>query len=91
MSKPSNDELKIALQKAAEIKEHDADPYFVSKVLLNHHYRLSYLGEVLQAADRFINHGMSDSDRINLIRAINRAKDAEERSAGTHHDKFGLE
>lgn len=91
MSKPSKAELDIAIQTAIEMKEHDNDPEFLAKSLLNHHYRLGYLEEVLQLADRFINHGMAENEHMLLLKAIEKAKAAEERTAGTEHEDFGLE
>ena len=91
MSKPTDQELKIALQAAAEIKEHNADTHHLAKALLNHNYRIGYLEEVLKAADRFMNHGMAERERMILLRAIEKAKEAEYRTAGTEHEDFGLE
>jgi hypothetical protein len=91
MSKPTDIELKTALVAAMTMKEHDADPYFMAKVLLNHNYRLRYLEEVLHIADRYINHGMGDRERTQLIQAINKARAAEDRTAGFEREDFGLE
>ncbi|MCW9013847.1 MAG: hypothetical protein OQL06_08695 [Gammaproteobacteria bacterium] len=91
MSKPTDSELKIALQAAAEMKEHNADPHYLAKALLNHNYRIRYLENVLQAADRFMNHGMAEHEHMVLLRAIEKAKDAEHRTAGTEQENFGLE
>lgn len=91
MSKPSDLELKIALDKARTMKEQNDDPDFLAKTLLNHHYRLGYLEEVLKIADRFMNHGMGDHERMQLLRSIEKAKQAEYRTANEEHEDFGLE
>jgi hypothetical protein len=91
MSKPSDTELKAALQRAIEMKERGDDPVFMAKALLNHNYRLKYLIEVLKLADRFMNHGMGDHERALLLHAINKANDAELRTAGYERKDFGLE
>ena len=91
MSKPSEIELSIALQKAKQMKEQGDDPDFLAKTLLNHHYRLGYLEELLAAADRYMNHGMADHERSVLLRSIEKAKQAEYRTAGEERDYFGLE
>ena len=91
MSKPSDNELKIALKKAIEMKEHDNDDSFIAKTLINHHYRIRYLEEVLKIADRYMNHGMADHEHTQLLRAIEKAKEAEQRTSGNEHDDFGLE
>ena len=91
MSKPSDLELKIALAKAKSMKEHNEDEDYLAKTLLNHHYRLGYLEEVLKMADRFMNHGMGDRERMGLLRSIEKAKQAEYRTANEEHEDFGLE
>ena len=91
MSKPTNIELSLALQKARSMKETSTDPDFLAKTLLNHHYRLTYLEQVLQAADRYMNHGMAEHERAQLLRCIEKAKQAEYRTAGREHEDFGLE
>ena len=91
MSKPTNIELSIALKKAQELKEKGEDEDFLGKALLNHNYRLKYLEEVLTAADRYMNHGMAEHERMVLLRKIELAKEAEYRTAGEEHEDFGLE
>ena len=91
MSKPSKLELDIALKTAVEMKEQDNDPDYLAKTLLNHHYRLRYLEEVLQAADRYMNHGMAQHESMRLLRSIEKAKEAEYKTAGEEHENFGLE
>lgn len=91
MSKPTDEELKIALRKAINMKEHNDDPDFLAKALLNHHYRLSYLMDVLFAADRYLNHGMADHEHSKLLRLIEKAKAAEDQTAKIEHYDFGLE
>ena len=91
MSKPTDNELKIALKTAIEMKEHDNDEHFIAKTLINHHYRIKYLEDVLIIADRYMNHGMADHEHTQLLRAIEKAKEAEDRTSGNEHEDFGLE
>jgi len=42
MSKPTNDELKIAMTTAATMKQNDDKPVFIAKSLLNYNYRLPF-------------------------------------------------
>lgn len=91
MSKPTETELKHAVQTAINMKETGNDTDFMAKTLLNHHYRLRYLNELLKIADRYMNHGMADHERALLLHAINKAKDAELRTAGYEREDFGLE
>jgi hypothetical protein len=91
MSKPSEEELNIALKIAEQMRDKDSDPFFIAKALLSHNYRIKYLEEILRTADRYINHGMSDQERTHLIRIIEKVKDAESFTSGQERDSFGLE
>lgn len=91
MSKPSDEELKIALRRAVIMKEQSQDPDFLAKSLLNHHYRLGFLLDVLFAADRYLNHGMADHEHTRLLSLIEKAKDAEDHVAKIEHYNFGLD
>lgn len=91
MSKPTDTELKHALQTAIDMKERGIDADFMAKALLNHNYRLKYLTEVLKIADRYLNHGMADHERTLLLSAINKANTAEARTSGYEREDFGLE
>ena len=91
MSKPSEEELNIALKTAEQMRDKASDPFFIAKALLSHNYRIKNLEEVLLAADRYINLGMSDQEHTHLIRIIEKAKDAESFTSGHARDSFGLE
>ncbi len=91
MSKPTEEEFEIALKTAAIMRDDKTDPSFIAKALLNYNYRFKYLEEVLRAADRYINHGMSEQERTHLIRAIEKAKDADSFTAHQERSSFGLE
>lgn len=91
MSKPTDEELKTALRRAMIMKETGDDPEFLAKSLLNHHYRLTYLPEILFAADLYLNHGMAEADRTKLLRLIEKAKTSEDNTAKIEHYNFGLE
>lgn len=91
MSKPTEEELETALTMAAQMRDNDIDPFFIAKALLSHNYRIKYLEEILQSADRYINHGMSEQEKTQLIRIIEKAKDAESFTSGRRRDSFGLE
>ena len=91
MSKPSEEELSIALKMAEHMRDKEIDPFFIAKALLSHNYRMRYLEEVMKLADLYINHGMAEHDRTRLIRSIDKAKDAESYTTSTERDSFGLE
>lgn len=91
MSKPTNLELKTALVAAATMKEHDKDPFYIAKSLLNHNYRLKYYEELLVAADRYMNHGQAEHEHTKLLKCIEKAKEAESKTANEDIKDFGLE
>jgi len=90
MSKPSEKELDSALKMAEQMRDKKIDPFFVAKSLLSHNYRIKYLEEVMRAADRYINHGMSEQEKTRLIRTIDKAKDSESLTSGEKRSNFGL-
>jgi len=51
MSKPSQDELDHALEKAKQMREMEKDPDFIAKSFLNCHFQSTYLQQVLHAAE----------------------------------------
>lgn len=91
MSKPSDKELDEALKMAIQMREKRMDPFFIAKSLLSHNYRLGYLEDVLKAADRYLNMGMAERERTELLKAIEKAKDAESHTAQQERESFGLE
>jgi hypothetical protein len=91
MTRPTEDELNSALAMAAQMRDKDLDPFLIAKSLLSENYRARCLQEVLVAADRYINMGMADSERTQLIRAIKKAKEMEAYSTHQRQDDFGLE
>ena len=91
MAKPSDQEHDNAIKMAIQMREKKIDPFFVAKTLLSHNYRIKHLEEVLRAADRYLNMGMSDSERTQLLKAIDDAKNAESHTANQERESFGLE
>ena len=91
MSKPTDEQLETALKMAAQMRDNKIDPFFIDKSLLSHNYRMKYLEEILHAADRYINLGMSEQEKTHLIKTIEKAKDAESFTSGKERDSFGLE
>ncbi len=91
MSKPTDIELKTALVAAATMKEHNKDPFFMAKSLLNHNFRLKHYEDLLKATDRYMNHGQAENERLKLLRCIEKIKDAENRNSNTEDENFGLE
>lgn len=91
MAKPTEDELVSAIKMAIQMRENRMDPFFIAKTLLSHNYRLKHLEDVLRAADRYLNMGMAERERTQLLKAIEKAKDAEFHTAQQERESFGLE
>ncbi len=91
MSKPTDAELATAIRAAIEMKEHDDDPHFIARSLLNLQFRMRFYEELLKLADLYLNHGQSESDHMQLLRHINKLKEIELRSAKMDIEDFGLD
>ena len=91
MPKPTDKELEAALQKAAEMREHNDYPFNMAKCLLSHKYRIKHLEDVMAIADRYCNMGMAQRELTHLVRAIDKAKNAESYTSQSTQERFGLE
>ena len=91
MPKPTDEELEMAIKKAVEMRENNDDRYNLAKCLLSHNFRIKNLEAVLTIADRYCNMGMSERERTNLIRAIEKAKNLESYTSQKEQGRFGLE
>ncbi|HHJ35176.1 MAG TPA: hypothetical protein ENJ87_05365 [Gammaproteobacteria bacterium] len=91
MSKPTEEELETALKMSAQMRDKKIDPFYIAKSLLSHNSRIKYLEEIMKAADRYINRGMSEQEKTHLIRTIEKAKDEESLAEGETRSSFGLE
>ena len=81
MGKPTEQELKEALETAAQMREHSDDPHHVAKALLNLNYRMGYMEKVLHAAELYLR-GMGEHEHTMLQKAINEARDKDRLSTG---------
>lgn len=78
MSRPSEAELKVALEQAGWLRENGQDQFYLGKSLLNHNYRLKHLERVLFAAKNFLHSGMANSTELTqLLKAIEAAEKAD--------------
>jgi hypothetical protein len=91
MSQPTQQELDTAIKMAIQMREKKLDPFNVAKCLLSHNYRIKHLEQVMIAADRYLNMGMSEQERSRLLLAIRKAKDLESYTSQAEQDSFGLE
>lgn len=76
MGKPTKQELEHALAEAARLREQGLDEHCLGKTLLNHHYRLGLLEEVLSKARQYLHSGESAQSHRALLAAIERAERA---------------
>jgi len=90
MSKPSNQELEIALAKAKQMRESGRDSDFIAKALLNCHYQATFLEQVLHAAEHYLNSGLGEREHTRLIQAVSKARSVDEKSAKKEHQDLGL-
>ncbi len=90
MAMPTEEELKTALAEAGRMREQGEDPLFVAKSLLNLNYQNEQLKEVLKIADKFLRTGMNTMDHQKLKKAIEKARNAIERTGAIEGDKFWL-
>ena len=94
MGKPTESELEHALETAKSLREHGKDGDFLGKSLLNHHYRIGYLLQVLHAAEHYLHSGQAEHEHSVLVRAIDKARSVEDHPARPGHEldsDFGLE
>lgn len=90
MSKPSEEELQLAMQEAMRMREQGEDPHFLAKSLLNCRFQYTYLEQVLHAAENYLNSGLGEREHSILLKAIEKARQVDERSAKREHRDFGL-
>ena len=76
MGKPTEYELQQALAEAGRLRESGEDEHFVGKTLLNHHYRLGLLEDVLARAKVYLHSGHGSKEHTLLLRAIEKAEKA---------------
>jgi len=87
---PTKEELETALAEAARMREKDEDPRYVAKALLNHHYRLKLLEEVLDAARHYLHSGLAAHEHTVLEKSIKKAENAA-LPLGSDKTTFGLD
>lgn len=81
MAKPTDAELKHALEKAADLREHGEDPDFLAKSLLSLNYRFNEWQKVIDATKRYLHAGQGSAEHARLVSAMRKAERIEEESA----------
>ena len=90
MGTPTEQELDRALSEAKRLRESGEDTDFLGKALLNCNYRNGLLLEVLYAAEHYLRSGMAEAEHTRLVRAIDKARQADDRSAQREQETIGL-
>ncbi|GLQ32008.1 hypothetical protein [Litoribrevibacter albus] len=91
MSTPTREQLSIALETAAKMREQGEDPHFMAKSLLSLNYRFTELEHVYEALEHFLNSGQAAEAHSALIKAVEHFREVELRSKGEGQPaKFGL-
>lgn len=80
MGKPTQEELKQALAKAGEMREHGEDPDFLAKSLLNMNYRFSVWQKVIEATKRYLHSGHGSTEHARLVSSMREAERIESES-----------
>lgn len=78
MGKPTQHELRQALDRAIAMRESGNDPDFIAKSLLNLHYRLLKTERAVEAAKRYLHAGQSPAEHRELLLAVQEAEKAGE-------------
>lgn len=77
MSRPTEEELKTALERATQIREAGEDEFFLAKSVLNLNYRVSALEDVLEKAKLYMHSGEGAHEHTMLLKAIEKAEQAD--------------
>ena len=86
MSRPTEEQLAIALAEAGRMREQGEDPEFIAKSLLNLNYRIGLLQQVLDKAKHYLHSGHASREHTLLVKAIEKA-DAAEAFLGDEPDR----
>lgn len=90
MSKPTEQEMTIALAEAKRLRESGEDTHHMAKALLNCDYQARFLLDVLHAAEKYLHSGMAEREHTLLIRAIDKARQIDDYSSHRGHETTGL-
>lgn len=90
MSRPTEEELIMALKSAKLMREKSNDPFHLSKTLLYYHNHIRFLEEVRDSAEAYLHSGLSDARHRRLLQAIERLHQEERRNANQKEPALGL-
>ncbi len=90
MSRPTEEELIMALKSAKLMREKNNDPFHLSKTLLYYRSHIRFLEEVRNSAEAYLHSGLSDARHRRLLQAIERLHQEERRNANQKEPALGL-
>jgi hypothetical protein len=90
MGKPTQRELDEALQEAKRMREQGEDMHHLAKTLLNLNYQNDFLLKVLRAAENYLQSGMAETEHMQLVKAIEKARTVDDLGAHRERPALGL-
>jgi hypothetical protein len=90
MGKPTHEELEEALREAKRRREQGEDAHHLGKAVLDLHYQNGFLRGVLRAAENYLHSGMAETEHTQLVKAIEKARLADDVSAHREQSALGL-
>ena len=90
MGKPTDKELETALAEAKRLRESGEDVHFLAKALLSCNYQMTFLLDVLQAAEAYLHSGLAEHEHMRLQLAIEKAREIDDRGSHREHGTLGL-
>jgi hypothetical protein len=91
MSRPSKQQLEIALAEAERLRDLDEDRTHMAQSLLFLHRRDEVLEHLLEAVEHYLNSGHGQIEHARLIKAVDAARHQLWEESAAHDPDFGLE
>lgn len=88
--KPTPEHIRAAIQAAEAMRERGEDPDHLAATLLYLKRHCERLEEVFLHAERYMSFGQDEGEHTRLVRALEAARRAEAREAGSEEQEFGL-
>ena len=89
MTRPTDKEIRLALEAAEQLREKGADSAHMAHTLLYWQHYLQSLEQVAQAADRYIRFGQGEAEHGKLVRALEKLR-RERHEAEDEEGYFGV-
>jgi hypothetical protein len=90
MGKPAEIEINKVLEHAGKMCEQGEDPFFISKALLNLHYRFEKLEDVYHSVEHFIYSGLGETEDARLMMSIRKYQEVDRFNGEESQDSLPL-